>query len=613
MTFLTAMPSEANKHLVLIVGARQQGLQEFFYQFAAGLETGTERSESLHGWRWPIIREEDLDLLLHDIDVRANVSRYNVFDLLFRKKNDGFVQEVLMEAIRSSWENSTDGIILGEERFDKVGVNPFTSDDALKTIFRLMENLSIRPKDVTVVLLYGNSRTEQWASIWHEHSTYDRYKDFICEDNETDLRFEYIDTTLNPFKLATVYRQHGWNVVILDEEGVSISGLDPAHAIACNILGVSCDEGQIIGLKEEISRPPPTYEINELDEDDKHELEQLFLLRDCCYKEDLELQSGTKEFYILNEKSIWKNCRNQCNFELRDKINDVNFFSNVIQSQLGCEREFVDMSDMLASRNIPSFGKLLWPIIIGSIFFIASVFGVLLIREKQKNNIKNELSGLFHDTIFGRRKSGNTTPPDRTDRSKYLCNACKFVRFDPNCIFCYEGRRVTSSEIGKEVERRIKQHQRVVPVGVSDEVKDYNQSEVQEDNDRISGLRKSPELCYALTSLSTESAVASSNMIDPNHVGPSKCTTSINFLGDECMDTSHFDMNLRKTKSQSKKRRNKEEEQKQNSKVVRKLKELLVLKTENGDKVHELKKPSGFFSGDNLQTISFEENDNIFV
>lgn len=563
ITFSTTMSSKAAKHLVLIAGPRQEGIQEFFYQLATGLETSSKRSESLRGWRWPILREEDLDLLLREKVEETNVSRHNDFDLLFRRKNDSVIQEVLMEAIRYSWEKSTHGIMLGEERFGKVGVNPFTSDDALKVIYRLMENLSIRTKDVTLVLIYDTPRIEQWASVWREQSTYEKYNDFLCKSNEADERFEYIDTAMNPFKLAKVYRQHGWNVVVLDEDGVRRSGFDPAHAIACNILGVSCEEGWITGLKEEISRPLPSYEINELDEDNKHELEQLFLLRDCCYKEDLELRSGTKEFQIVNQDSIWRDCRNKYDFELREKIRDVHFFLNVIQSQKGCEREFVDLSDILSSTNVSSFEKLLWPIIFSSILFLAIVSGVLFIREKHGKNIRNEFDGLFRDSNFWRRKSTNPMPPDTADRSKSSCNACKFVRFDPNCIFCHDGKRLTSSEIGKEVERRMKQYQTRNLVGVTDEAEGENE------------------------------------------VGPQVSSAPASHLQEA------FDMNLRNTRSESKKRRKKEQREK--SKAVRKFNELLVLKTESEDKVYTLTEPSDFSSGDNLQTIFFDEDDDIYV
>jgi hypothetical protein len=560
--FSTVVTSEASKRLVLIAGARQEAIQEFYNHYATGSETSPDGTESIRGWRWPVLREEDLDLVLSESEAGTAVSRYNIFDLLFRQKDDSVIQKVLTDAIRESWENSSNGVILGEERFGNVGENPFTSDDALKVIYRLMENLSIRSKDVTLVLVYDTPRIEQWATVVREKSMYETYNDFLCQGSEADKRFEYIDTTMNPFKLATVYRQQGWNVVVLDENGVRRSGSDPSHAIACNILGASCQEGLISGLQEEISNPAPSYLNDEMDKKDKRELEleELFLLRDCMYKKDLEHDSGGEEFQILNQESIWKNCRNRYDSAFREQITDVNFFLNVIQSQTGCESEAVDLSDILAYANSTSF--VLWPILLVSILCLVVVTGLFCVRKLRGRNIKDEFDGVFRDSIFGKKKSLNPEPsvtPTPKPSKASLCNACKFVRFDPDCIFC-NGQSLSSFDIGREVERRIKQ-QSVNTANVIGEARD--------------------DYSYS-----------------PHGV-----------------DTSHFDMNLRKIRSQNMKHPRKIEEAKQEkgSKVLRNLKDLLDLKNESGDEVDRVTETTDVFAGNNLQTIALEEKDDRFV
>lgn len=592
ITILTAMSSTAAKNLVIIAGPRQERIQEFFYEHATASETSTEKSETMRGWRWPVLRDEDIDQLQRDSAMGLKVSRHNIFDLLFRSKNDSVTQEMLMEAIRGSWENSTHGIILGEERFGKVGINPVTSDDALKIIYRLMENLSIRAKDVTLVLIYDTPRIEQWASIWHQQPTYGKYSDFLCKSDEAEERFEYLDTTMNPFKLSTIYRDHGWNVIVLDEGGVRGSGFDTSHAIACNVMGVSCEEGWITGLKEETSKPLPSYQINELDDKAKQDLEEFFLLRDCLYKQDLQIESGQKEFQIVNQEFVWKNCRKHYSFELRDKVNDVNFFSNAVQSQKSCGDEIVDLSAILASTNTTSFENLLWSMIFASIFFLAAATGILFIRNKRGENIKGKVDGFSLNNIFW-RKSAHSVSQETTDRPRSLCNACKFVRVDPNCIFCQGGRRQTSSDMGKEIERRIKQHQAANLVGVNDEAEDMDVVIPQ-----VSCLKKTAEV-------TSGSVSPSSNTVDLHQRWPPKSTAS--------KDASHFDMNLRRTRSQSKNGRAKKDEEKQKSKVVRKLKQLLVLKTEARDKIFAVTEPRTFSPGDNLQVISFDEDDNTYV
>ena len=146
--------------------------------------------------------------------------------------------------------------------------------------------------------------------------------------------------------------------------------------------------------------------------------------------------------------------------------------------------------------------------------------------------------------------------------------------------------------------------------GVTDETKEENDIEPQASNVPPAHLQEAPEVSYGLTSPSANIATASSNTIDLNHIWPSKSMVSEHFVRANCIDTSHFDMNLRKIKSQSKERqKQKKEEQMQKSKVVRKLKELLVLKTESGENVYKITKPSE----DNLQIITFEEDDNKYV
>ena len=141
-----------------------------------------------------------------------------------------------------------------------------------------MENLSVTSKkDVTIVLIYDSPRIGQWASIWREQSK--SYEDFLCNDNEVHKLYEYVDTTMNPFKVASVYREQGWKVIVIDEDGIRKSGLDPAHSIACNVLkGVTCVDGWVDGLQGEISTVAiEPYGIGELDEDSQDDLEQLFV------------------------------------------------------------------------------------------------------------------------------------------------------------------------------------------------------------------------------------------------------------------------------------------------------------------------------------------------
>ena len=578
--------SQAAKQLVLIAGPRQEGIREFFHQHALEEE-----------WSWPSLRDEDYKMVVRESATWTQVSRHNVFDLLFEEETNSVIQQVLMESIRESWKNSIHGIILGEERLANVGASPLfvSGDNVLKIIYRLMENLSIRAKDVTLVLIYDTPRIDQWASIWHTESTRESYSDFLCQVDEDDKRSEYLDTIMNPFKVSKMYREHGWKVVVLDEVGVRELGFDPAHAIACDILGVSCENGWVEGLQEETSRAIPSYEMNELDETEKAELEELFLLRDCVYKQDLDFQ--TEEFRVLHPQVVWQDCKNHYALDIREKMESVDFVLNAIQSQMGCGHDdFVQLSELLTSANstTTSFENIFWMIMLcASIFFLAVVTGLLFLRHEKNAMDKSE--GLFRDKLWWKKKTKNRMP---SECSKSLCNACKFVRFDPNCIFCCN-RTLASSDIGKEIERRIKQHRAWNLLNATDETRDKDEQDAQlpRFNAPYSGVP--PEEAFGHTSRA-----------------PSNTTEDISqtFAGGNCIDASHFDINLPKASSQSKTRRKKKEKEgEQKSKTVRKMKSLLVAKRVDGKKIYLISEPTSTSSTDNLQTNSFEEDNKVYV
>mmetsp|Transcript_10353 Transcript_10353/g.26040 ORF Transcript_10353/g.26040 Transcript_10353/m.26040 type:complete len:602 (-) Transcript_10353:45-1850(-) len=583
VAWMTMPTSQASKQLVLIAGPRQEGIREFFHQHA--LE---------EKWSWPTLRDEDYELVVRESATWTHVSRHNVFDLLFEEETNSVIQQVLMESIRESWENSTHGIILGEERLANVGGSSFASNkNALKIIYRLMENLSIRAKDVTLVLIYDTPRIDQWASILHKESTRESYSDFLCQVDEDDKRSQYLDTIMNPFKLSKVYREHGWKVAVLDEQGVRGSGFDPAHAIACDILGVSCENGWVVGFGEETSRYIPSYEMNELEETEKDDLEELFLLRDCVHKQDLELEA--EEFRVLHQQVVWQDCRNHYALGIREKMENVDFVLNAIQSQMGCGHDnSVQLSELLASANsTTSFDNMFFMIMCASIFFLAVVSGILFLRQETSFRVK--FDGLFRNKLLWKRKPKNHIP---SECPKALCNACRFVRFDPNCSFCCN-RTQASSDMGKEIERRIKQHRAVNLVDATDETSDINKQELQLPKFNAPYSDAPPEEAFGRTSLA-----------------PSNTTADISqdFVGGNCIDISHFDINLRNTSSQSKTRRKKKEKEcEQKSKAVRKMKSLLVAKRVDGKKIYSIAEPSSTSSTDNLQKKSFEEDNKVYV
>ena len=554
--FHAAMPNVESKQLVILAGPRQKEIQQFFYQHA----TGSEESDGLGKWRWPTVSDEDFELLLSESE--DEISKHGIFRLLFDEEQNSLVQQVLLQAIRESYENSVNGIILGEERLSNVGVDQFTPSDASKIINRLMENLSITPHDITLVLVYDTPRVQEWASVWQQESIDKTYSDFLCNDDgddDDDERLQHLDTTMNPFRISKIYREYGWNVAVIDEQGVRKLDVAPAHAIACNVLGVSCDDGWVAGMKEKNPGAPQSYEINELRSHEKEDLEQLFRSRDCLYKQELEVDIGKTQFKIVNQEQIWKDCANHYAFEYKEALGDVDFFFDAIRSQRGCGREYIDLSDVFATASSSNFSKELWLLVIGLIFCLAGASGIVFFRFKKAKEFKRKGDGLFKNDSFS-NESTSTTTPVLNDSHRVLCNACKSVRFDSLCPFCVQGKRKSTSGMGTKIERRVTELQ------ATDEMK--NDHELDH---RLSGL----------TATSTNT-MASGYMDGSLFVG--KC---------------HLDIAPR-----NKIRRGKKDKEKK-SKVMKKLNELLVLKS--GDRTTIL------CSENNLQTRFSDESDKAYV
>ena len=551
ITFLMAMQSVVAKHLVLLAGPRQKGIRDFFYQHASG----SDGSESLHGWRWPTVSDEDFELLLLESAAKDEISKHDIFRLLFDEEQNSLVQQVLLDAIRESYDNSVHGIILGEEWFGNVGVDQFSSNDASKIINRLMQNLSITTRDVTIVLVYETPRIQEWASIRHKESNDQSYHDFLCNSDDEDEHLKHLETTMNPFRLSKIYREHGWNVAVVDEEGVRNSGYDPAHAIACEILDVSCDEGWVAGMKDETSKAPGSHSMNELNEYEKEELEQLFLSRDCLYKQELEVDIGTNQFQIVNQENIWSDCKKHYSFEFKKAMGDVDFFLDAIRSQRGCGRADVDLSEVLAAGNSSNLTTALWLLIFGSIFCLAGASGILLVRFKKGKEDTRKGDGLFRKDSFS--------------------------RFDPKCVLSAQGKRITSSESGKETERRAKEEQSSNIALATDETKSSDDF----DPHIPSFVDFEPQM--------------------PQFVAATANTMASGFLhGSIFVGTTRVDADRRNRVRRGKK------DKEQKSKAVKKLNELLALKNGDGGRFNA---STGRSSDENLQTIVFDEIDKVYV
>jgi hypothetical protein len=500
---------QASKKLVLLGGPHHAGaghIHKFLDRFATTYDN-SETSASLAGWQWPTVRSaEDLDLLLGvgsmvgEQQAATAIRRHELFSLLFTKEDDGPIQQTLLAAIRDSWEESLNGIVLGTDYFDKVGKNPDTGYDSLRTVYRLKEDLGIvKNGDVVVVLLYRSPRLDQWTTVWHEKSDSEseQYPDFVCGGEEDIFLYEMLDTSMNPLKLANVYRQSGFNVVLIDEEGVQKEGGDVAHIFACHVLhGVDCEDGWISDLAEYVSfENSPQNRSSEWEETDAQDLERVFQRRDCAYKPDLLSNAGGRNsgFEVVRQSALWRDCNAAHDSSIREDLMDADFFVDIIKSQQGCGSQSNEVSDILWPRPSSSMSTtkttketVLWVVIPMTIIILSVTVGMFLIR-KRRSASPRVLDGLFkgtsgskwafrnhHSSEEGSTEGSSddespsrpepapsgfvdicidgvtTTNPPSPPRMAFLgrltkpkgelCRACKMVGVDPKCTFCGGGR-----------------------------------------------------------------------------------------------------------------------------------------------------------------------------
>ena len=126
-----------NEKKLFIVGGPHQasttiGIRKFFDTYAT-FYNDSKPSNSLtqHGLVWPTLDQSGINIVE---EKEKGISRYSIFKLLFEEQqqqqdeqngNETSVYDVVMGAIRESWENTdVSSVIFGHERFDKIGKNP---------------------------------------------------------------------------------------------------------------------------------------------------------------------------------------------------------------------------------------------------------------------------------------------------------------------------------------------------------------------------------------------------------------------------------------------------------------------------------------------------------
>lgn len=307
-----AETANTKKQLVFIAGPHQseaEAVGKFFLNHAVrgdstgsvavslrGATTSSGNVTGLDGWIWPQV-DEDLPGEDHEM-----------FENLFWNADNETMQEILLESIETAWQIADSGIVIGANGFDATRGDPHSS--GLKAMTSIVDTLNVDAHQVHVVFVYRNPRVEQWASLFHFHNegSSDTYQEFVCRSDNTA---HMANMPMNPFMLASVYRDQGYKVSVIDSTGVQNSALDTAHVVACKVLsGTKCSDGWVTNLNDitystDNQEKGLSSDALGISTDDWSALETMFRDRDCYYRQNLKSDGG---FAVIHQHSVWNDC-----------------------------------------------------------------------------------------------------------------------------------------------------------------------------------------------------------------------------------------------------------------------------------------------------------------
>lgn len=266
--------------------------------------------------------------------------------------NAKLTSDVLV-ASQTMFDESENGIVVGTQLFDQIGHNAIY--DALTPMNKIVNRLGIEDSNVTVILNYRTPRIEHWLSIWKANDADSSYTDFMCKtyDNKElrKDRMSQLAASMNALNGAYEFLKRGWNVKLIDLEGVHDTNKDVTHVIGCDILKGQCDGDGYLFRHDKFRTPDEGIPDigNDVSEEEAVKIEQLFRYRDCGFETLLQpfLDGGQME--VLYKDSIWADCNvdNQDTYHNLAGAEDLVY--SALLSQLNCEG--MEIGDSIVSMD----------------------------------------------------------------------------------------------------------------------------------------------------------------------------------------------------------------------------------------------------------------------
>lgn len=230
---------------------------------------------------------------------------------LFRSVNGGGDPALLnyyKEEFDQIWKDGK-SIVIGAELFGTISLHESFDrmvEDALWNELPVTD-----PNRVLVVLNYRTPRLDHLTSLWAQKMKIERlglsFREWACS-MDCDLPEPKLNLhVINTLGQAAAFRRHGFQVSIVDMGGLIEDGLDATHTVACELLGVTCQNGRVSGVikkdaKVEVQnvKNQERQNLAHLSDDEARQLRTVLSRLDMKY---LHLRND-KHVRILHESSI---------------------------------------------------------------------------------------------------------------------------------------------------------------------------------------------------------------------------------------------------------------------------------------------------------------------
>jgi len=264
-------------------------------------------------------------------------------------------------------------MIWGSEELDRFGKTPWSHRNGINAIHQVIQQMP--PTHLDLIVNYRRPRQDQWISIWKQlyrpkpnqmvdnsigNEKKNSYADFLCDIDEKDRLWEYLDCVANPLGLiATLleaFPTEMTTVHLMDMQGIGEIRRDVGHVIACDVLHVPCTTKHWLpNIKRPIIQNRRKGDSG-LSTQQLDDMEWLFLQRDCSYRKQLQdhiflsppqkkANDKTNESHNISLSSLvlhyaeklWDECHIAMQEEETQLIfRNTTWLMEHLQSQVGC-------------------------------------------------------------------------------------------------------------------------------------------------------------------------------------------------------------------------------------------------------------------------------------